>query len=70
MSILAAGNWGHQSQGVSPKVMRSIRFQAAQICGRVATGSVEVALEVGCNLVSTSSSVPTVGAQCVALWGQ
>ena len=29
MSVLASGQWGHQAQGVSPKVMRSVRLQAA-----------------------------------------
>jgi len=36
MSVLASGIWGHQSQGVSPKVLRVIRAQAAGIVGRVA----------------------------------
>ena len=47
MSVLASGQWGHQAQGVSPKVMRSVRLQAASIAGRVNTGSIEVALEMG-----------------------
>ena len=51
MSVLASGQWGHQAQGVSPKVMRSVRLQAASIAGRVNTGSIEVALEMGGPLV-------------------
>ncbi|CAE7033136.1 unnamed protein product [Symbiodinium sp. CCMP2592] len=44
MSVMASG-----SEGVSPKVMKSLRFQAAQVSRtrRVMTGSVEVALELG-----------------------
>ena len=51
MSVLASGNWGHQAQGVSPKIMKSIRLQAALLSGKVTTGSVEVALELGGPLV-------------------
>ena len=51
MSVLASGNWGHQAQGVSPKTLRSVRLQAAGIAGRVQTGSLEVALEMGGSLV-------------------
>ncbi|CAE7536907.1 unnamed protein product, partial [Symbiodinium sp. CCMP2456] len=51
MSIMASGNWGHQAQGVSPKVMKSIRLQAALLSGKVTTGSVEVAIELGGPLV-------------------
>ena len=51
MSVLASGQWGHQAQGVSPKVMRSVRLQAASIAGRVNTGSIEVSLEIGGPLV-------------------
>ena len=66
MSVLASGQWGHQAQGVSPKVMRSVRLQAASIAGRVNTGSIEVALEMGGPLVQdplgpivTSTSRPS-----------
>ena len=51
MGVIASGCWGHQLQGVSPKVLKTIRLQAAQIAGRVATGSVEVALEMGARRV-------------------
>ena len=51
MSVLASGQWGHQAQGVSPKVLRSVRLQTASIAGRVNTGSIEVALEMGGPLV-------------------
>ena len=51
MGVFASGLWGHQSQWFAPKVFKSIRLQAAQIVGRVTTGSVEVALELGGHLV-------------------
>jgi len=51
LSVLASGIWGHQSQGVSPNTLRVVRAQAAGVVGRVSTGSVDVALELGAQLV-------------------
>ena len=37
VGVIASACWGHQLQGVSPKVLKTIRVQAAQIAGQVAT---------------------------------
>ncbi len=43
-SILTSGLWGHQGQGICPKLRRSLRSQAAQIGGRQPQGSIDITL--------------------------
>ena len=46
-SVAAAGIWGHQSQGISPKVQKTLRMQAANIAHLQKLGSVDVVLDLG-----------------------
>ena len=46
-SIFTSGLWGHQSQGVSPKVRKDVRSKAANIGGKLALGSVDITLDIG-----------------------
>ena len=46
-SIFTSGLWGHQSQGVSPKVRKDVRSKAAHIGGKPALGSVDITLDIG-----------------------
>ena len=46
-SVVAAGIWGHQSQGISPKVQKTLRMQAANIAHLQKLGSVDVVLDLG-----------------------
>ena len=45
-SIVAAGIWGHQSQGISPKVQKTLRMQAANIVHLQKLGSVDIVLDL------------------------
>ena len=45
-SVMTSGLWGHQGQGVSPKVRKDIRAQAAQIGGKQPQGSIDIALDI------------------------
>ena len=45
-SIVAAGIWGHQSQGISPKVQKTLRMQAAKMVHLQTLGSVDIVLDL------------------------
>ena len=45
-SIVAAGIWGHQSQGISPKVQKTLRMQAGNMVHLQKLGSVDIALDL------------------------
>ena len=45
-SIVAAGIWGHQSQGISPKVQKTLRMQAGNMVHLQKLGSVDIVLDL------------------------
>ena len=45
-SIVAAGIWGHQSQGISPKVQTTLRMQAGNMVHLQKLGSVDIVLDL------------------------
>ena len=45
-SIVAAGIWGHQSQGISPKVQKTLRLQAGNMVHLQKLGSVDIVLDL------------------------
>ncbi|CAE7035351.1 unnamed protein product, partial [Symbiodinium natans] len=45
-SVLTSGLWGHQGQGVSPKNLKMVRFQAAVLNNKHKLGSVDITLDL------------------------
>ena len=46
-SVVAARIWGHQAQGISPKVLKTLRKQAASLAHLQTLGCVDIVLSLG-----------------------